>query len=95
MKRIKLDKDIQPLSAFRANAASIIQQVKEEHRPVVITQHGKGAAVLLDIADYEEMVDTIEMLKEVSQARRELDQGKGVPHEDAMKSARERLKSLR
>ncbi|MDI6402590.1 type II toxin-antitoxin system Phd/YefM family antitoxin [Balneolaceae bacterium ANBcel3] len=95
MKRIHLDKDIQPLSAFRANAASIIQKVKKDHRPVVITQHGKGSAVLLDVTDYEEMVDTIEMLQEVNQARRELDQGKGVPHQSAMKSVRERLKQLK
>lgn len=81
MKRIHLDKDIQPLSVFRANAASIIQKVKKDHRPVVITQHGKGSAILLDVTDYEEMVDTIEMLKEVNQARRELDQGKGIPHD--------------
>jgi len=95
MKRIHLDKDIQPLSAFRANAASIIQKVKKDHRPVVITQHGKGSAILLDVTDYEEMVDTIEMLQEVNQARRELDQGKGVPHQNAMKSVRERLKQLK
>ena len=95
MKRIHLDKDIQPLSAFRANAASIIQKVKKDHRPVVITQHGKGSAILLDVTDYEEMVDTIEMLQEVNQARRELDQGKGVPHQIAMKSVRERLKQLK
>lgn len=95
MKRIHLDKDIQPLSAFRANAASIIQKVKKDRRPVVITQHGKGSAILLDVTDYEEMVDTIEMLLEVNQARRELDQGKGVPHQNAMKSVKERLKQLK
>ncbi|MEX0680291.1 MAG: type II toxin-antitoxin system Phd/YefM family antitoxin [Balneolales bacterium] len=95
MKRIHLDKDIQPLSAFRANAASIIEKVKKDHRPVVITQHGKGSAILLDVSDYEDMVDTIEMLQEVNQARRELDQGKGIPHDIAIKSVRERLNQLK
>ena len=92
MKRLHLNKDIQPLSVFRANAASIIEQIKKDHRPVVITQHGKSSAILLDVADYEEMVDTIEMLKEVNQARRELNEGKGIPHDKAMNSARARLK---
>ena len=94
MKRIHLDKDIQPLSAFRANAAAIIEQVKKEHRPVIITQHGKGSAVLLDVSYYEEMVDTIEMLQEVNQARNELDNGKGLAHDQVMKTIRERLKQL-
>jgi len=94
MKRIHLDKDIQPLSAFRANAAAIIEQVKKEHRPVVITQHGKGSAVLLDVSYYEEMVDTIEMLQEVNQARNELDNGKGLEHDQVMKTIRKRFKEL-
>ena len=94
MKRIHLDKDIQPLSAFRANAAAIIEQVKKEHRPVVITQHGKGSAVLLDVSYYEEMVDTIEMLQEVNQARNELDKGKGLAHDQVMRTIRKRLKEL-
>ncbi len=95
MQRIHFDKDIQPLSAFRANAASIISKIKQDRRPVVITQHGKGSAVLLDVSDYEEMIDTIELLQEVNQARQELDQGKGVPHDKAMKSIRERLNQLK
>lgn len=95
MKRIHLDKDIQPLSAFRANAASIIQKAKNDHRPVVITQHGKGSAVLLDVSDYENMVDTIELLQEVNRARQELDQGKGVPHLQAMNAARDRVKKFK
>ena len=94
MKRIHLDKDIQPLSAFRANAAAIIEQVKNEHRPIVITQHGKGSAVLLDVSYYEEMIDKIEILQEVNQARKELNEGKGVAHDQVIKKIRKRLKEL-
>jgi prevent-host-death family protein len=89
MKRIQLDKDIQPLSAFRANAAAIIETLKKDRRPVVITQHGKGSAVLLDVNDYEQMIETIEILQEINQAREELAAGKGIPHEEAMASIRE------
>ncbi len=91
MKRIQLDKDIQPLSAFRANAAAIIETLKKDRRPVVITQHGKGSAVLLDVNDYEQMIETIEILQEINQAREELAAGKGIPHEEAMASIREYL----
>lgn len=68
MKRLHLDKDIQPLSEFRANAASMIEKLKAHHRPLVMTQHGKSSAVLLDVSDYEKMVDTIELLQEVNQS---------------------------
>lgn len=92
MKRIQLDKDIQPLSAFRANAAAIIETLKKDRRPVVITQHGKGSAVLLDVNDYEQMIETIEILQEINQAREELAAGKGIPHEEVMAFMRDRYK---
>jgi antitoxin YefM len=92
MKRIHLDKDIQPLSAFRANAAAIIETLKKDRRPVVITQHGKGSAVLLDVNDYEQMIETIEILQEINQAREELAAGKGIPHEEAMAHLRNHYK---
>ncbi len=92
MKRIQLDKDIQPLSAFRANAAAIIETLKKDRRRVVITQHGKGSAVLLDVNDYEQMIETIEILQEINQAREELAAGKGIPHEEVMAYMRDRYK---
>lgn len=91
MKRVQLDKDIQPLSEFRANAASMIEKIKTEHRPLVITQHGKSSAVLLDVSDYEQMVNTIELLQEINQARQEIEDGKGAEHEEVMNSLKERL----
>ena len=63
MSRLHLDQDIQPLSDFRAGAASFIRQVNETRRPIVITQRGKGVAVVLDVAEYESMQEKIELLR--------------------------------
>jgi len=41
------------------------------------------------------MVDTIELLQEVSQARQELEEDKGVPHNEAVSSLKKRLKQLK
>lgn len=95
MKRLQLDKDIQPLSVFRANAASMIDKMKEEHRPLVITQHGKSSAVLLDVSDYEKMVETLELLQEVHQARQELEAGTGIPHEEAINTLKNRFNLIK
>lgn len=95
MKRLQLDKDIQPLSVFRANAASLIEKIRKEHRPLVLTQHGKSSAVLLGVSEYEELIDTIEVLQEVNQARQELEDGKGIPHKEVMATLKNRLKQLK
>ncbi len=85
MKRLALHQDVRPLSEFRANATAFLQQVKDTRRPLVITQHGRSAAVLLEVSEYEEMVDKIELLQEILAAENELREGKGVAQKTAKK----------
>ena len=65
MQRTKLDRDIKPVSEFRANAAELIDQLRVNRRPLVLTQRGHSAAVLLDVEDFEEMVEELELLRDV------------------------------
>ena len=83
MSRIHFDKDIQPLSEFRAGVASYIKQINETRRPLVITQRGKGVAVVLDVAEYEAMQEKIELLEELRMAEAQLSSGAGVSNNDA------------
>ena len=83
MIRIVLDKDIKPLSEFRANAASCISQVQKTKRPLVVTHRGKSAAVLLDVSEYESLMQRMEILEDIRLAERQLAEGKGVAHETA------------
>ena len=66
MKRINLNKDVRPLSEFRAKAASLVKQVHDTRRPLVITHRGRSAAVLLDVDEYENLIDRIETLQEIN-----------------------------
>ena len=91
MPKVKPSKDIQPLSTFRANAASLVQQVRETKRPLVLTQHGRSAAVVLDVEEYEAMVEQIELLGDVRQAEYQLDSGQGIDSDTAEAHLRARL----
>lgn len=92
MQRLQLDQDIKPLSEFRANVGSCIQQVHQTRRPLVITQHGRSAAVLLDVAEYEALMERLELLEDIQQAERQIEEGKSVGHDEAHKSILQRLK---
>lgn len=85
MTRISLDSDIHPLSDFRSKFASFINQVRTTKRPIVITQHGRSSAVLMDVSEYERMVDKFELVKDIETATKQLDDGKGIPHEQVRK----------
>ena len=76
----RLSRDIQPLSEFRANTAKFVRRVQETGRPLVLTQHGRGAAVLLDIAEYERLVERSELADDVRTAEAQLERGEGVDH---------------
>ncbi|MDX1392452.1 MAG: type II toxin-antitoxin system Phd/YefM family antitoxin [Rheinheimera sp.] len=92
MSRIHFDKDIQPLSEFRAGVASFIKQINETRRPLVITQRGKGVAVVLDVAEYEAMQEKIELLEELRMAETQLSSGAGVSNNDARAQVLARIK---
>jgi prevent-host-death family protein len=89
MPSIKPTEDIQPLTAFRANVAFFVDQVRETKRPLYLTQHGKSAAVLLSTAEYEALVEELEILRDVQTSERELAEGRGVPHEQVAEELRE------
>lgn len=91
MGRIKLDTDIKPVSEFRANAAELIEQVRESGRPLVLTQRGHSAAVVLDVADYESMVDELELLRDVRTAVHQIESGKGISNREAKAELRRRF----
>ena len=55
MGALKLSSDLRPLSDLKSGAAEVVRQVTETGRPVVLTRHGRGVAVVLSIESYEQM----------------------------------------
>lgn len=83
MRRMIIGEDIRPLSEFRSSVSTLLKQVHDTKRPVVITQHGKGVAVLLDVAEYEAMTEKIELLGDIQLAIEQIGSGRGVAHDQA------------
>ena len=83
MQPLKLDEDIRSLSEFRASVASFVKQVNETGRPLVLTQHGRGVAVVVDIREFEAMRERLGLLDDIARAEAQLAAGEGIPHEEA------------
>lgn len=94
MALIKPSRDIRPVTEFRANASRFISQVRETGAPVYLTQHGKGAAVLLDVEAYEAIVDELALLRGIQAAERDIAAGRVHSHTDVMKHLRRHLKKV-
>ena len=85
MQRINYKSDIKPLTEFRANAKDFVNQVRESKRPIILTQHGKSSAILIDVSEYQAMVDKIELLQEVQIAEQQISDGKILTNEQVKK----------
>ena len=83
MQRLKIDQDIRSMSEFRTGIASFLKQVHSTKRPLIITQHGKSAAVLLDAGVFEDMQEKLELFHEVQTSINQIENGKGVDHSKA------------
>jgi len=83
MQPLKLDEDIRPLSEFRSGVASFIKQVNETRRPLVLTQRGRGVAVLVDIREFEAMRERIAILDDIVTAEAQIDAGQVISHDEA------------
>ncbi|MBI3916405.1 MAG: antitoxin, Phd family protein [Betaproteobacteria bacterium RIFCSPLOWO2_02_64_14] len=79
---------IKPISYLKANAAEILDKLAEKREPMLITQNGEAKAVIQDVASYEEMQETLALLKILALANREAEEGKVKPVVDVVRRLR-------
>ena len=80
MSRIKLEEDIKPLSEFRSKVAFYFDKVKKTKRPLIITQNGRSTAILMVVAEYEEMLDKIELFEDIRVAEEQINDHLAIEH---------------
>jgi prevent-host-death family protein len=78
------------VTEFRANTSAVIDQMHSTKRPVVLTQHGRSAAVLLDVAVYEGLLDELELLRDLRVAEDQIAAGKVISHAEVVRRMREK-----
>ena len=85
MQRIKFSEDIKPISDLRAKGAEIITQVKTTKRPILITQRGRGVAVLLEVSEFEKQQEKIAFMEAIVKGMEAAEKGELISHAEAMK----------
>lgn len=83
MARLKPSQDLRPISDLKTQTSQLIRQVQETGRPVVLTDEGRGVAVVLSLETFEDLERSaarLELQRAVDEAERDLAQGKWVEH---------------
>ena len=91
MPRWRPSDDVRPVTEFRSKASAVLEQVRTTGRPVVLTQHGLSAAVLLDVAAYERLLDELALLRDIRDAEAQVARGEGIPHTKVASRLRAKL----
>lgn len=87
--RPRLDTDVVPFTEYRKNLSSFFKQTSETHRPILVTQNGRASTIVMDVSDFEDtwnvwetLRDQLQMRSDVDAGIRELDENKGIPHNE-------------
>ncbi len=76
MKPISVKNDIVPIAEFKTSLSKWFKNLQGSGHPVIITQNGKPAGVLLSPDDYDELVYRKSFLDSVSRGMADADSGR-------------------
>ena len=92
---MNIKEDIKPISYVKSHAAEILKQINDNHRPIIVTQNGEAKGVFVDTDSYQKMKDTINLMKLIILAEKEIDNNKVVDHDDVFKKIDKKFERLR
>ena len=87
---MKLSSQIKPISYLKAHAAAIVRTLKDKQEPLIITQNGEAKVDMQDIESYEQMQETVALLKILALGSRQIEAGQVQPASDVIAQLRER-----
>ncbi len=73
-----------PVTDIKRKAMEIISSLQQNQEPLVITQHGREAAVLMDVTSYRMQERKLALLEGIIRGQQALAEGRTRSHEDVM-----------
>jgi prevent-host-death family protein len=84
--------DIVPVSDLRQNAAETLKRVIKSRQPLVVTQRGRAAAVLLSVETYQRGEAERQMLRLLARGEQEIKAGRGPDLDSVLAEADDLLR---
>jgi prevent-host-death family protein len=73
-----------PISDLKQDASATLKRVRKSKRPLIVTQRGRPAAVLLSVSAYQKGEQERKILKLLALGEREIAVGKGYDLDDVL-----------
>ena len=76
MKKLNISEDIVPVSEFKTGISKWLRSIKDENHPVIITQNGKPAGVLITPEEYDKLSYQQQFIESIERGKKDIESGK-------------------
>ncbi|HOT24421.1 MAG TPA: type II toxin-antitoxin system Phd/YefM family antitoxin [Thermoleophilia bacterium] len=83
---VRFSEDVVPLGELKVNPGKVVRQVDETRRPVLLTSHGRGVAVVQALSEYEAAQDERAFMRAVVAGLADVEQGRVMPLDEVKQS---------
>jgi prevent-host-death family protein len=73
------------VTSLKRKATQIIDQLEDDREPVLITQHGRPAAYLVDVKTFDAVTERLALLEGIARGERAIQEGRIFSNEQAKK----------
>jgi prevent-host-death family protein len=73
-----------PVTDLKRKATEIIEALQREQEPLLITEHGREAAILMDVTSYRIQERKLELLEGIIRGQKALNEGRILTHGEAL-----------
>lgn len=77
-----------PITKAREQFPTLVDNAQKKLHEYIITVNGTPSAILMSVDEYESLMETLDILseknalKEIKEAEKEIEEGKGIPWEE-------------
>jgi prevent-host-death family protein len=76
------------VTTLKRKATRILAELEQDKTPVLITEHGKPAAYLVDVGTFENLQNRIRILEGIARGEKAIQDGRVVTHTQAKRKMR-------
>ena len=88
---MQLSQTIKPISYLKSKTADVINSVNETKQSIIITQNGEAKAVIQDIKSYENLKNSLVLLKLIVQSEEDIRSHRVVPQDEMFENLEKKL----
>ena len=83
---VRFSEDVVPLGDMKVNPGKVVRRIGETGRPVLLTSHGRGVAVVQALGEFEAAQEERDFMRAVVAGLADVEAGRVMSLDDAMRS---------